>query len=315
VRPLAARRNVEPLGDWEAACGHTVLADQQRLKQVLINLLSNAIKYNHEGGSVALACRLSARPEVGDRREATTGGVLDLPSSGDDLVPTLRLEITDTGPGIAPENLDKIFIAFERLGAERSETEGTGIGLALSRRLMELMGGTIGVQSTLGQGSTFWIELPLGESPDLQAPDAAPDSSEGSADGIQHTKRIILYIEDNLSNLRLVESILIRQPHIKLLAAMQGGLGLELAREQRPDLILLDLHLPDISGNEVLQRLRAEAATRDIPVVMLSADATPRQIERLLQAGANAYLTKPLDVKQFLEVIKQHLNQESHSQP
>jgi signal transduction histidine kinase len=324
VQPLAAKRNVQIDSGWFHTCDHTVLADQQRLKQVLINLLSNAIKYNREGGSVTLTCSHSIRlqeseePEIEDRRQAARGrrqedkkieaagnALLSSPS-GEDVVSVLRLEVSDTGPGIAPENLKKLFVAFERLGAEHTETEGTGIGLALCRRLMEIMGGSIGVQTILGEGSTFWIEIPIGESPDLEAQDQTMDSTTDSADTPRAT-HTILYIEDNLSNLRLVERILIRHPHLKLLAAMQGGLGLELARQHLPDLILLDLHLPDIGGDEVLQQLRAIAETRDIPVIIISADATPRQIERLLLAGAANYLTKPLDIKRFLQTLEENL--------
>jgi CheY-like chemotaxis protein len=174
---------------------------------------------------------------------------------------------------------------------------------------MELMGGTIGVQSILGQGSTFWVELPLAESAEMPLFGTERDADIASTRSVRHAPRTILYVEDNLSNLRLVESILMRQPHIKLVAAMQGRLGLELAREHHLDMILLDLHLPDINGEEVLRRLRAEANTQGVPVVMLSADATPGQSERLLQSGANAYLTKPLDVKQFLHVVEETLGQ------
>ena len=346
VRPLAAQRGVQADGAWEQSCDRSVLADPQRLKQVVLNLLSNAIKYNREGGTVTLICRESTRqeargrapqvaerrqaeggrrqgdsePEAGDRRQVA-GGIkreiagADLSSlpSGNHLLPTLRLEITDTGPGITAENLEKLFTPFERLGAENSGIEGTGIGLALSQRLMELMGGDIGVESVAGLGSTFWIELPLAEGSSVTC--HVPGDDPHVTLDTRHLTPIatVLYIEDNLSNLRLVEGILLRQPHIKLLAAMQGGLGLELAREHQPALILLDLNLPDIMGDEVLRRLRADAATQHIPVIMLSADATPRQIARLLEAGANDYLTKPLDVKRFMTVLDENLAGEGES--
>jgi PAS domain S-box-containing protein len=281
VRPLAAERGIR-FENSISPTGCHVTADRQRLKQVMLNLLSNAVKYNREGGMVRLSCK-----PVADGKA--------------------RFEVSDTGTGIAPQNIDKLFMPFERLNAEGSGIEGTGIGLSISQRLVELMSGDIGVQSIENQGSTFWVELPQAE--DLleifeRTENAAPIADETFADGAART---ILYIEDNLSNLRLIERILVRHAQTRLLSAMDGRRGLEMAREHRPDLILLDLHLPDIQGDEVLQRLRAETGTREIPVVILSADATQRQIDRLYAAGAVGYLTKPLDVGRFLHVVEETL--------
>jgi PAS domain S-box-containing protein len=275
VRPLAVSAHVEIRADLAQFDLHA-LADGQRLRQVIMNLLSNAVKYNREGGEVTV----SYSPAPDGR---------------------VRIAVADTGPGIAAELMDRLFLPFERLGAERTPVEGTGIGLSISKRLVELMGGEIGAESQMGQGSTFWVELEAAEAPEERAVAAlerAPDVPVGSGG-----ERRVLYVEDNLSNLRLVEQIIARRPTAKVIAAMQGGLALDLAREHRPDLILLDVHLPDIEGDEVLRRLREDPETRAIPVVMVSAEATPRKVERLLAAGARAYLTKPLDVKQFLEVV------------
>jgi PAS domain S-box-containing protein len=271
VRPLAASRKIEL---HETTCENYVIADRQRLKQVFLNFLSNGIKYNNPGGSLRLS-----------------GEVTPLN--------TFRVSVTDTGPGIAPEDLARLFTPFERLNTGRT-TEGIGLGLSICRRLVKLMGGEIGVESVVGQGSVFWVEMPLAESPIEQLEHSAMldwDKTESSQ------ACTILYIEDNLANLRLVERILSHRPQIRLLAAMQGRRGLELAQEHSPDLILLDLHLPDITGDVVLGHLRENTKTAAIPVVMISADATPRQAERLIAAGAQAYLTKPLDVKQFLAAV------------
>ena len=268
VRPLAASRNVRI---DQPAWRQYVMADRQRLKQVFLNLLSNAVKYNRDNGSIVL-------------------------SGHETLHGTLRLSVRDTGRGMSPDELPKLFIPFERLRADEIKTQGSGLGLAISFRLVKLMGGELTVESTPDVGSTFSLELPLAAIP-ARASDsevvAAPQHPPAEA------SCTVLYIEDNIPNLRVVEHIMSRRGGVRLLTAMHGSLGLEIAREYRPDLILLDLHLPDLSGSEVIEQLRQDANTAAIPVVMLSADATPTQIERLKAAGARDYLTKPLDVRQF----------------
>jgi CheY-like chemotaxis protein len=277
VRPLAAERHIRLIEDAEPWSGTCVWADQQRLKQVILNLLSNAIKYNRVRGQMSVSC--SRQPEQ-----------------------RIRIEVRDTGTGIAAEDLPKLFQPFERLSVDQSKVEGTGLGLALSKRLVEAMRGTLSVESTLGQGSTFTIVLPEAVKAEIDG-DVLKESDDTTPVVAAERTYAVLCIEDNLSNLRLIERILSRRPEITLLAAMQGSMGLDLARKHEPDLILLDLNLPDMHGNEVLARLRQEALTKDIPVVVISADATQPQIERLLNAGARAYLTKPLNVKDFLHVI------------
>jgi CheY-like chemotaxis protein len=257
------------------------MADRQRLQQVLLNLLSNAVKYNRKGGAVSVSCD-------------------GAPSGG------FRLTVADTGPGIAPERMHRLFTPFDRLDAQEDPgVEGTGLGLALSKALVELMGGSLRAESTLGEGSRFTVELPIAESPTREL-ERARDviAPETQTPGVRGT---VLYIEDNLSNLRLVERIVTRRPGVTLLSAMQGSRGLELAQAHRPDLIVLDLHLPDIPGQEVLARLGADPGTREIPVVILSADATPSRVSRLLEQGAHAYLTKPLVVTQFLTLLDELL--------
>jgi PAS domain S-box-containing protein len=264
-----------------AVCGVAVTADRQRLKQALLNLLSNAVKYNRDAGSVRVHCSAG-----------TTG-----PNR-------VRISVTDTGRGIPEAAMDRLFVPFERLGADRSGIQGTGIGLAVSRGLVEAMDGEIGVDSVVGTGSTFWLELPL--DPDQRRHDPADwvaalaARGEAPAEGGTGT---ILYIEDNPSNFKLIERILARRSGVTLLTAVQGELGLDLAREHEPDLVLLDLHLPDMHGSEVLRRIREDDVISRTPVVIISADATSSQASQLLDAGAQAYLPKPLDVQEFLRIV------------
>jgi CheY-like chemotaxis protein len=197
---------------------------------------------------------------------------------------------------------DRVFAPFDRLGAEAGRVEGTGLGLSLSRALAERMDSTIGFESTIGRGSSFWVELPIADQAPADTPALAPQPAGAG------TRATVLYIEDNLSNLQLVSRIFERRGSIRVVPAMLGGLGLQLAAD-RPDLILLDLHLPDMSGEEVLMRLRADPATRDIPVVVMSADASPGIVDRLTAKGASAFVTKPIAINDFLAITRRLLPQ------
>jgi two-component system, sensor histidine kinase and response regulator len=286
MRPLAAARSMKLVVDASLQEDVYVLADQQRLKQVLLNLLTNAVKYTPAGGRISVSL---------DRSDPAK----------------TRLFVADNGAGIGADKVARLFTPFDRLGAEQSGVEGTGLGLALCQRLMHAMGGDIGLNSKVGEGSAFWIELPATESP-LKTLPSARASIPKETGTMQPAK--ILYIEDNLSNLTLVEQMLAEHPQIDLITAMQGGLGLDLACQHQPDLVLLDLHLPDLRGHEVLARLRKNHLTRDIPVVVISADATAGQIQRLKSAGARGYLTKPIDITEFFRVIDETIG-DRHREP
>jgi CheY-like chemotaxis protein len=275
---VSVRVAIDPHGDV------VVSADRQRLLQVLLNLLSNAVKYNRPAGTVTTAVQL------------VPGG-------------RLRISVTDTGHGISQHALGKLFTPFERLDAARAGIEGTGLGLALSRHLIQTMGGATGVTSTLGVGSTFWVELPATEPVAVALPAVEPDAVVTSR--AYAGAKTVLYVEDMIENVRLVEQILKRRPSITLISAMLAGVALDLARQHHPDLILLDVHLPDMNGGEVIRRLRAHQATAAIPVVILSADATRRQTDDLLAAGAGAYLTKPIRVRELLQTIDDVLGEPS----
>jgi PAS domain S-box-containing protein len=255
-----------------------IKADRTRVKQVLINLLSNAIKYNQAGGSVVVECSASAPQRI-------------------------RVSVMDTGAGLSPEKLAQLFRPFSRVGQETSAEAGAGIGLVVTKRLVELMGGAIGVRSTVGKGSVFWIELVVAAAPQLAADDAEhttpaqPQARNGAA------PRTLLYVEDNPANLQLVEQIIARHPDMRLLSARNGTLGIELARAARPDVILMDINLPGMSGIKAMQILHKDPATAHIPVVALSANAIPRDIERGLEAGFFRYLTKPIKVNEFMDTL------------
>lgn len=267
IAPMAESRRIAIANTAHEAA---VMADTGRLRQVLLNLLSNAVKYNRESGSIAIS------------------------SKADDGF--VSITVSDTGPGIAARDLPRLFQPFERLGVQTGEIEGTGIGLAISRGLMDLMGGTIDVTSAVGEGTRFTIRLPAADRPELVP------TKVGSAAVTGHTATV-LYIEDNTSNTALVESALSLRPHIRFISAVQGQLGLELAREHRPDLVLLDLHLPDMSGEAVLAGLKGDERTASTPVIVVSADATKNRIRDLLAAGARDYITKPLVIKDFLTSV------------
>jgi len=258
-----------------------VRGDRKHLTQVLVNLLSNAIKYNHPGGTVTL--------------------------TSDEHAGRVRLRVTDTGAGVAPELHERLFAPFDRLDAESKGIEGTGLGLALSKGLMEAIGGSIGVESEPGVGSTFWMELPLATTSTKFADVESDIPKTPSSDAPRTTT--VLYVEDNVGNVRLLERLMVHRPNVQLITSLQGSLGYELALQHRPDLILLDVHMPDLSGYEVLQRLRADAQTASIPVVMLSADASHEQIQRFRDAGARDYLTKPLDLENFLSQLDAYLRE------
>jgi PAS domain S-box-containing protein len=273
-----------------------VAADHQRLKQILLNLLNNAVKYNKHGGSVTVECLFQKPPSRIDKRNNEKRNVI-------------RINIVDTGKGIAEEFIDKLFKPFARIGAEQTQIEGTGLGLAISKKLVEAMGGRVGVESKIDIGTTFWIELPQTEGQKNRyerinkaaLTEIVPVNKSG----------IILYIEDNLSNIQLVEQILeTHRKSIKLIANMYGKNAVQCAIDYKPDLILLDLDLPDIHGSEVINLLQAESKTVEIPVIILSADAMTNQIKQLLEAGAQNYLVKPINVEEFLKVIDGFINKE-----
>lgn len=278
IRPLAASRQLTLVTD-EADCRQHVLADHQRLKQVFLNLLSNAVKYNRVGGSIVVRCETT-----------------------DD---SFAISVTDSGPGIKPEQHDRLFTPFDRLGAEQSHETGTGLGLVLSRHLVEAMGGTLTVTSVEGEGATFTVTLPRTDPPDSGGEHLAEHVTTPPKAGARPVT--VIYIEDNLANLRLIERILALRPHIRLEAAMQGRLGLDLIREHRPELVLLDLNLPDMEGRDVLIEIRADPETRSVPVLVISADASQGQVQRLLDTGATGYLTKPVDVVELLRQVDELL--------
>jgi PAS domain S-box-containing protein len=274
IEPIAAEHQVQVIAPPRRDAAVYVVADQQRVKQVVMNLLSNAVKYNRRGGTARVTVTVAE--------------------------PRVVISISDTGQGLAADELERLFVPFERLRAADSGIAGTGLGLALSKRLIELMHGSIAVESTPGEGSVFSIELERTEGPQLEAAAEAEPAVRPAA--------TVLYIEDNLANVHLVETLLGRIGDIEVLTAMQGQLGVELARTHTPDLVLLDLHLPDMDGEDIARILRADDATREIPIVVLSADAYSSVRRRLLAMGVDAYLTKPFNVGEMLAVVERLLD-------
>lgn len=278
MEPLAAQRGIRAL--FPDRCHVSVMADRTRLKQILLNLLSNAIKYNREGGAV----------------------VVDCSEPSHDI---LRISVQDTGMGLKQEQLDMLFQPFNRLGQESGVEEGTGIGLVVTRRLVELMGGAISVSSSPGVGSVFSVDLrstaPV-QAPAMNEADAAASHNE------THEEVTLLYVEDNPANLKLVQEIIRFRPGMRLLTAPDAQLGLEMARAHLPDIILMDVNLPGMSGLEAVRVLRADARTADIPVIALTANAMPRDVERGMAAGFFRYLIKPINIDEFTEAINSTLS-------
>jgi signal transduction histidine kinase/ActR/RegA family two-component response regulator len=284
MAPLAAERSIT-VSLCRPEPGLAAFADQQRLRQILVNLVSNAIKYNRRGGTVSIACQ----------------------AEGDHQV---SLVVTDTGPGIRPADLERIFAPFERLGVEQTGIEGTGIGLPLARALAQAMAGQLTAASVHGEGSAFTVTLPRAVTPwgqeriDVPRPAPIPPADLSAA------SMRILYIEDNPANIEVVARFLKPVTNVVLHTAVTGEAGLEAAIHEPPDLILLDMHLPGISGEEVLNRLRAEPATADIPVAVLSAEAAPGVIRRMRASGVVGYLTKPLDLAELGRLIRSSMTGE-----
>jgi PAS domain S-box-containing protein len=277
VEPQAQQRGISMLFTF-CETSYYVNADRTRVKQLLLNLLSNAIKYNRVGGSVVVAC------------------TLNLPDS-------IRISVRDTGAGLTPAQLELLFQPFNRLGQKADVEEGTGIGLVVCKRLVELMGGGIGVDSTVGEGSVFWFELSR-----TTEPQAAAHRAESAANGqaqLQGDARLysLLYVEDNPANLMLVEDLIARRPDIRFLSARDAIRGIEVARASLPDVILMDINLPGISGIDALKILSEDPLTAHIPVVALTANAIPRDIEKGLKAGFFRYLTKPIKVNEFMDTL------------
>ena len=255
-----------------------VNADRTRVKQVLINLLSNAIKYNRARGTVEVTCGASSAKRI-------------------------RISVHDTGEGLSPEKLAQLFQPFNRLGQEASSAEDTGIGLVVSKQLVELMGGEIGVESTVGVGSMLWFELNVADEPQLAAGAAEPLAPLQTHVRQGEVRRTLLYIEDNQANMQLVEQLIARRPDMRLLSAGDGMSGIEIARTHQPEVILMDINLPGINGIQALRILRKDPITAHIPVLAISANAMPHDIKKGLEAGFFRYLTKPIKVDEFMDAL------------
>ena len=281
IEPLAHKRGISvgfPAMDQQPF----VHADRTRLKQVLINLLSNAIKYNHDQGWVDVSFASIAPARI-------------------------RVSVKDSGPGLSGDQIAQLFQPFNRLGQEGGAEQGTGIGLVMSKRLVELMGGVIGVDSQPGSGSTFWFELVEDEAPHITLAAALLPLRADAGPPVDKPRITVLYVEDNPANLALVERLIERRPDLQLLTAPDARLGIKLALEHLPAVILMDINLPGISGIQALKILRGYPLTADIPVLAISANAMPSDIRRGMDAGFVGYLTKPIRVVEFMDALDKAL--------
>ncbi len=281
IDPQALTRGIE-LKFAQPNASHCVSVDRTRLKQILINLLSNAVKYNRPGGSVSVDFTLCAAQ-------------------------VMRISVRDTGPGLTEQQLAQLFQSFNRLGKESGREEGTGIGLVVTKRLVEMMRGTIGVQSTVGVGSVFWIEFKLVDAPQAALVDAVHAVPQPLPAPQGQPLRSLLYVEDNAANLELVEQLIARRDDLYFLSAPDGSIGIEHAVAHLPDVILMDINLPGISGLDAMKLLRANLTTAHIPIIALSANALPREIEHARAAGFFDYLTKPIKIKEFTSAVDRAL--------
>ena len=282
ARTLTEKRGITVIDRTQDQDIPWVLIDATRFRQVLLNLLSNAVKYNRDEGSVIL------------KADETADGMV-------------RVSVTDTGPGIPREKQDQLFQPFSRLGLEATDIQGTGIGLNITKELVELMAGRIGFESAPGKGSTFWVEVPMAEDGEkTKRKDKRSSPSQGAEAQLKpgHT---LLYVEDNPANLKLMETLIERVPEMHMFSAHTGELGLELAAAHKPDVILMDINLPGIDGIEALHRLKESPETRDIPVIALTSNAMSRDVEEGLKAGFHRYLTKPIRIEEVTSALESAL--------
>ena len=278
IEPIAKLRQITIIQELSATNGHFVNSDSKLIRQVILNLLNNAVKYNKEAGTISITSKIMTQFE-----------------SEFNFV---RILISDTGIGISPENITKLFTPFERVGAEKLQIEGTGLGLAVVKKIIEVLGGNVGVESILGEGSVFWIDIPEKRNPEKRNENELEQNHELLP---KNNTGTILYIEDNSSNFELIHQILISyRPNIRLFNSITGFNAVELTKDLKPDLILLDLNLPDISGYEVVRNLRLNSETNSTPIIVLTADIAIRQYENLLKESVLEYMTKPLDIPKFL---------------
>jgi signal transduction histidine kinase/ActR/RegA family two-component response regulator len=280
IQPQAQKRGISmTFPEADSSC--FVHADPTRVKQVIINLLSNAIKYNHINGTVVVQCATVSPGRV-------------------------RVSVRDTGAGLSPAQLEQLYQPFNRLGKEKTGEEGTGVGLVVTKQLVELMGGTVGVESTVGTGTMFWIELPSCSAPEPDVTGALPAAGAAKWDAAAAAPsplRTLLYVEDNPANLALVEQLIARRKDLKFLMASDANTGLDLARTHQPEVILMDINLPGMSGYDALKILHLDPATGHIPVLAISANAIPRDIQKGIDAGFFRYLTKPIKLDEFADAL------------